>query len=651
MQQRQGWTSVRAMRPIRSALFCLVVAAIVLPVVQAAPAFADAVTALGLAGFGSMVVDGPRSHVILSEGAGGSRVVFADFDGNILDTITGLSGPSGMVRVGTVLYVVERDSGQITPIDLTTDAVGTATATSSDPWNMIGYANGRLWADGADGLDRINPTTGSVADLTGTDFARDGASDFATDPTDPTELAVLTSDGGWPTIRIYDVSTMPPTLVRSKAVTSTGDVRYSPDGSQLYLPGHSGVDEYATSDLSLTHSYDFGYVNGGYDSFDVGGQRFLGGGSPSFTRIRVYPEQVDTPILDEAVTNDGYSRTVMPRGARFSPSGDRLFAVVNGGGLALVVFDDPTLPASTTTLTAPAQVIFGDPIHLTGSLSYDDSSPVEAGEPIEIWQATDNQPAVMVGSTTTAIGGAWSFDQPTDMSEINTTLSFRAVFSGNDSHRTSRSGLRKTDVWKLQPKLRLRASDTSIRVGDHVRLHVHLALDGAVSREVSIRASDGIGSTRVASITVDRDGDGAVALKPLHNVEYWANSTGDPTHDAVQSNHERVKVHARVSGRLGGYYAIKNRVRLYHRGDNPVYGIHVEPNSRGSDVFVTLQKHTSNGWKTVVDRYFQLRRGSSVVLLISGTKLTRSLTYRIDASFENSRTAYGVSPWASFRIA
>jgi hypothetical protein len=639
------------MRTSRLAPVILLVAALAVPVAGAPPAFAstDSLTSLGFSNFGAMVIDGPRSQVIMSEGPGGSDIVFADFDGNITATVTGLSGPSGMVRVGTTLYVVEYGSGEITPIDLTNNTVGTAIATSTDPWYMLGYANNRLWADGNPGLDRINPGTGAVTTLTGADFPT-GTSDFAADPTDTTELSVLRNDGSSAILSIYDVSAAPPTLVRSATVSGTGDLRYSPDGTQLYVPSNAGSNEYATSDLSLTHSYDLGSGEHSVDAVDVGGQVFVGGGGTSSQSLRVYEEQSNISTNDLPIPHSQYFSTLMYRGARFSPSGDRLFAVVSGADLFLAVFDDPTLPGSTTTLSAPGRVTFGDPVHLTGSLSYADSTPVAAGETIEIWQGIENQASMMVGTTTTALGGAWSFDQPTDSTEINKSLHFTAVFQGNAGHRTSTSGVDTTEVGKIRPNLKLRTSKSRITVGDRVQIGVHLQMDQTINHHVSIYVSYGSGSDRIATITVNNKGNGSIRQAPIHNAEYWAVSTQDKTHDAARSNHEKVKVRARVTTSLSRYYATKSGVRLYHQGTNPLYKIKVAPNSTGLTVGVALQKKTSSGWKTIANAGFKLRRGSTITLTINGGSLARNITYRTIAFFKSGRNALGLSKWEYFRF-
>jgi hypothetical protein len=626
----------------------LLIATLALPVATAPPAFADSATPLAFSNFGAMLVDGPRSHVILSEGDGGSAIVIADFDGNVTATITGLSGPSGMVRVGTTLYVVERNSGEITPIDLTNDTVGTAIATSTDPWNMIGYANNRLWADGSTGLDRINPGTGAVTNLTGADFPN-GASDFATDPTDATELSVLSNEGGFPTLRIYDVSTAPPTLLRSTSVSGSGDIRYRPDGAQLFVPSSSGIDEYATSDLSLTDSYTLPTSAQGLDAVDVGGHTFVAGGIYGHPYVDVYEDQANLPT-SEPPLGTGPGSYVLQKGARFSPTGDRLFAVVSGSVPQFVVLDDPTLPGSTTTLSAPGRVTFGDPVHLSGSLSYADSAAVGAGETIEIWQGIENQASEMVGTTTTAVGGAWSFDQPTDSTEINKSLHFKAVFPGNATHRTSTSAVDTTEVGKIRPTLRLRTSKSKITVGDRVQIGVHLEMDPTINHHVSIFVTYGSGSDQIATITVDNKGNGSVRQAPIHNAEYWAVSTPGKTHDAARSNHEKVKVRAKVTTALSRYYATKSGVRLYHKGTDPLYKIKVEPNSSGLTVGVALQKKTSSGWKTIANVGFKLRRGSTITLVINSGSLARNITYRTIAYFKSNRNALGLSKWEYFRF-
>jgi hypothetical protein len=439
----------------------------------------------------------------------------------------------------------------------------------------------------------------------------------------------------------------------SKDVDGIGDLAYASNGAHLFAPSAEGVREYATSDLSVTHTYDFGgSPSYGLGTVDVGGTTFVGGGLQNAGHAKVFEEGAATPICDAPFVGSGtQSSGIVPRGARFSPTGDRFYAVIDyGATYALEVIADPTHPASASTITSPNKVTVGDPIQISGSLSYADASAVQAGEEIQIWQAVGSHDPELLGTTATLAGGAWSFERATTADDGNKTLSFHAVFEGNATHRASTSATTSTLVARIRPTLRLRTSKGTITVGDRVQIGVHLEMDPTINHHVSIFVTYGSGSDRIATITVDNKGNGSIRQAPIHNAEYWAVSTQDKTHDAARSNHEKVKVRAKVTTALSRYYATKSGVRLYHKGTDPLYKIKVEPNSSGLTVGVALQKKTSSGWKTIANVGFKLRRGSTITLVINSGSLARNITYRTIAYFKSNRNALGLSKWEYFRF-
>src|SRR5512133_1220152 len=85
--------------PIRRASRLLVMTATALVLAAVAPAFARASTDLGPIGFGTMVVDDARGHVLVS-GPTGNVVEILDFSGNVVGTIPNIYGAHGMVVSG-----------------------------------------------------------------------------------------------------------------------------------------------------------------------------------------------------------------------------------------------------------------------------------------------------------------------------------------------------------------------------------------------------------------------------------------------------------------------------------------------------------------------------------------------------------------------
>src|SRR6186713_1332858 len=127
---------------LRGLLAALVAATIVAGV----PA-AHGATRLALGNFGDMVVDPAHSHVFVSSRDGGTSVVVLDYDGNVVDTIPGLSYPWGMaLDEGTsTLYVAESGGSTIATVDTSTLEINDHLSVA--PWTSprwLALAGGRL---------------------------------------------------------------------------------------------------------------------------------------------------------------------------------------------------------------------------------------------------------------------------------------------------------------------------------------------------------------------------------------------------------------------------------------------------------------------------------------------------------------------------
>ena len=78
-------------------------------------AAAASVTQLPLTTWGGIAVDGAHGHVFVSGGAGTSSIIVLDFNGEIVATITGQGGATGMLvdESSGTLYVALRDNTAI----------------------------------------------------------------------------------------------------------------------------------------------------------------------------------------------------------------------------------------------------------------------------------------------------------------------------------------------------------------------------------------------------------------------------------------------------------------------------------------------------------------------------------------------------------
>jgi hypothetical protein len=503
---------------------------------------ADAITDLGIDDFGSMVVDEARNQVIISGGTGDAHLTFVDLDGNVTGAIGGLDGPSGMVIVGSTLYVFEHSTGQITPVDLTTKTFGAALASGLSGGYMLGYAGGYLWTSTGEGLDRIDPSNGAVTTFTGAAYPT-GASivDFATDPSDPSRLAVV-AEATDTTLRIYDASADPPAKLAGTKLSAYGMPRFTPDGASIVVSTGTEMAQLSATDLSLEHTYPGIQPYGitfvwGVDTVHRGGVTYLAELTTYGTTV--FAEMDDTPVLSTYVT----PFVAMTRGIRIAPSGDRLFAVshFSTGEMQLFTFDDPTLFGSSMTISARERVPVFRKIRLSGQLSFDEGTPVPAGVPVEIWQRFGGVDQ-LVTTVTTAAGGAWSAEYPTGASDVGGAHDFSARFGGDAEHRGSTAEA-SVIVGRIKPDLTLVASRHSILLGEHVRITVTLGLDHHDGPRAVRIMRDQKGHRRLIGIvTVNDNGVGWLRDAPTRDATYEAIVLRDTTHSRSVSNLEHVKV-------------------------------------------------------------------------------------------------------------
>ena len=306
---------------VAAALFC-------------SPALASSVTQLPFPGGGWIAVDGEHEHVFVSGGAGTSSVVVLDFDGTIVATITGQSGASGMVvdESSDTLYVALRDATAISKIDTVTltETSRMSVAPLSLPTNL-GLAGGKLWfahscASGG-GTGSINLDGTAVTDQT---TLPGYCPVFATTPGNTNLLATGDMGISPTTLYVYDVSTGPPTLVKS--VRNPGgagnlrDLAFSPDA--LHVLSASGapymVQSFLASDLTLAGTYPTGPYPIAVAMSDDGAYVAAGADASYDEDVFVFPTGDTTPV--QSWDFDSTSKGLVAGGLAFSPDTSRLFA-------------------------------------------------------------------------------------------------------------------------------------------------------------------------------------------------------------------------------------------------------------------------------------------------------------------------------------
>jgi sugar lactone lactonase YvrE len=317
----------------------------------------------------AMVVDAATSHVFVSLHDVG-RIAVLDFDGNVVGSVPNEPGASGMVVVGSHLYVVAQGAASIDDID-----TGTLTRTRTLAGGLTGIqdivaAAGSLWVVTATGIG-TELVRVSTADGTTTAFPNPlnpFATGMASDPADPGTI-VLYDVGAEPvTLSRVDVSGAAPTPVVSATVgvDNVHNIAVSPDGSFVVPAGGAPYefDAFGMSDLQPT-----GVVYGAnpYPTSvamtAAAGGLFAGGmNGISDTDVVVYHLGDSSSTI---ATHDfgAASQVVEPGGLAFSPDGNRMFVVTGDHGFQaptdtfhVLAIAGPPPPTTTTTSMPPTTV-------------------------------------------------------------------------------------------------------------------------------------------------------------------------------------------------------------------------------------------------------------------------------------------------------
>jgi hypothetical protein len=350
-------------------------------------ASATSVTQLPFAGFGGIAVDGAHQHVFVSGGIGTSSVVVLDFNGTIVKTITGQGGASGMVLDGSsgTLYVALRDNTSISKIDTTTltETSRMSVAPIAEPGQLV-LAGGKLWFGhgchgSSDGVASINlDGTGVTPRSMGADYCPVLAGA-------PGSTLVATGERGISptTLYVYEVSTDPPTLVKSVwnpgGAGNLRDLAFSPGAGRLLSASGAPylIQSFVPTDLSLAATYPTGPYPGAVTVTDDGS--FVGAGVDGYydADLFVFPVGDTTPVRSWDFNSTG--KFPVPDGLAFSPDASKLFAITTNeltGKLDFRAFTNPTLPlisTATSLSTSVSRVTYGQYVtlraHVTGAKS------------------------------------------------------------------------------------------------------------------------------------------------------------------------------------------------------------------------------------------------------------------------------------------
>ncbi len=327
-------------------------AATVLVVLIAAGSLASATasaaeTDLGAIGFGAIVVDNARGHVLVS-GPRANVVDVLDFAGNLLATIPSIDGAYGMVIKGHTLFVAESTAGAVVEVNLKTLAVTKSplvTGLRNPRWLAI--AGGALWITtgsehGWGGLAAV-----SFASRELRQFEEDAyyEPDLATTPANHDELFVA-SDGVSPgSIYRLNVSSGAPVVAASGIGLNQENIEglaVSPSGKRV-IPASGWPYNFEELSAKTLKPDGIVYPGEAYPAAVAVSRRpanllATGLGAAFGPDIRVEPIGSVTPIFEATTPSSGETHSIAPHGLALSADGKALFAAYFSD-----VYEDETL--------------------------------------------------------------------------------------------------------------------------------------------------------------------------------------------------------------------------------------------------------------------------------------------------------------------
>jgi len=487
LRQRRG----RSIRIAGAAAALLTVAMLGVP----APAVAaeEATLLDGVTGVGDVAAGGGRVFV-----AAVDRVVVADAEGAVTDSVTGLAGAVGLALSTDAdrLYVALRDSGEEAEIDTATLAVTRRIDVGRECPTNLAIAGSRLWI--GYGCDQWG---GGVVTV---DAAATPANVFGV--ADNMYGAPLVAVGGGVLaigeaglspayFRVYAVNGEDATLRGSIGgdASNLGDLAVTPDGGQVIAASGAPYTPIGYDTTTLAEVRRYGdiapYPNAAEISPDG---RFLAAGRNGSPDVSIHA------IGDGALVNhaDNPAGDLVPGNLAFL--GTDVFAVLNdwsSGRFYLWRIAGATLPTSALTLTAPESATALQPMTITGRLTVSDGAAPGAQQLGVTRTLPDGTTATL--AATTAADGTFTI---TDTPPVSGEIRYDVTWDGNATYRGSSASTTVT-VAARTATLTLTGPTTGAD-GARLRLSGTLTLDGkAPGTPQTLAVSKTIWNNRLGGVT------------------------------------------------------------------------------------------------------------------------------------------------------
>ena len=182
------------------------------------------------------------------------------------------------------------------------------------------------------------------------------------------------------------------------------------------------------------------------------------------------------------------------------------------------------------------------------------------------------------------------------------------------------------------PALTLRTDQGRYDYGDSATLDIHLGAT-STNRKVSVYAQPyGRARRLLQTMTVRESGDATLRTTVARMTNFSVRFSGDAS-NAPSFAARLVKVRAKTTNTLGGYYATFGKWRVYHEERSPTLRARVEPLKPRECVYLRIERRVDGAWKHL--RTTDCRRLSSTSKLATSVGFRHAVgsRYRVRTTF------------------
>jgi hypothetical protein len=337
-------------------------------------AAADEAVTLPIASIGDLEIDATNKRIFISDPVGG-KLITTDYAGKVLNTATGMPGVGSLLLDSDRLFAAAPDHKTITTFDRETLVKDAAYTIGASQPRTLAKDGHKIWFGEANaGLGYLDLSgEASVPAPKDGDLTWSNAPSLATSPSRPGVLAVVDTSISPSTLRLLDLTTSPPTVLKSRTFDERlQGLAFNPDGSRILVTGIQNlVAELSPTDLSTVTTYQATDAMPGRLAVRADGAFAVGAGVDAEDAVALYTPGSTTPVkqldlqppLGEDGKPIGLDLTSIASGTLdWEPGGARLFGVaVKGTTMAgksptysLQVLNDPAKTAVSVQLSVPA---------------------------------------------------------------------------------------------------------------------------------------------------------------------------------------------------------------------------------------------------------------------------------------------------------